>query len=549
MSFVSVAAGQPIRATHVQQFTNWLTAQKVDTPATVAATSTTEYTLTVRSQDGGTGLALNVLYGSASSPTTIATFNKSQIVLAAPVRVTGTTPLAVVQMASPSSGPGVGFSSLYAKTDGTLAYKTGTSASENVLASVANRPGEYVISDYGMTTGGVGVASANTLALQSLWRTVAAAGGGDVVIPPGVWPFTQTTLNHTVASTSSVRLRGTDGAALMRFHGTTGPFLDIANGSTSALARCGISNLYLDHEDVPTAGATIRVTNVQNFELDRVYMANRGGGVAPMVGLEVRGGSVWVRNSKLICREDSSSARLLKFSNASGTTVNFFAFDSAFEGAAYPSVAHGVDFSNGGLIDTVRFIGCDLKDFDVVFKSGLATGSVANFQMIGGVIDGSNVCVQFQPVTGATYSTLQFASVWMSGNTYNFQVNESNAGIVRNLSINGCYLTNATTRAIDINEGVSGVVIANNDIPSSVNGGGDAVIWIGGSSSYPSNVMITGNRIQSGNTGAAASLLVATSVTPVVVVGNMSVKKDVVFYGAVTGARVYSTSANAFSAT
>lgn len=133
MSFISVAAGQPIRATHVQQFTAWLTGLKLDTPGTIACTSTTEYTLTVRSQDGGTGLALNVLYGSSGSPSTIATFNKERITLASPVRVTGTTPMAFAQMAAPASGPAVGHTSLYATTNGTLAFKAGVSTTENVL--------------------------------------------------------------------------------------------------------------------------------------------------------------------------------------------------------------------------------------------------------------------------------------------------------------------------------------------------------------------------------------------------------------------------------
>ena len=77
MSFVSVAAGQPIRSTHVQQFTSWLTAQKLDTPGTIACTSASEYTLTVRSQETTTGMALAVQYGSSGAPTTLAYFTKA----------------------------------------------------------------------------------------------------------------------------------------------------------------------------------------------------------------------------------------------------------------------------------------------------------------------------------------------------------------------------------------------------------------------------------------------------------------------------------------
>jgi hypothetical protein len=84
MSFITPSAGQIIRATHVAQFVQWITGQKLDSPGLIAATSTTEYALTVRSQDGATGLAMAVQYGSASSPTNIALFNKAGITFSVP---------------------------------------------------------------------------------------------------------------------------------------------------------------------------------------------------------------------------------------------------------------------------------------------------------------------------------------------------------------------------------------------------------------------------------------------------------------------------------
>lgn len=55
MSFTSVADGQVIRAAHISQFSNWLTAQKKDATASIVATSSTQYALTITSEDTTNG--------------------------------------------------------------------------------------------------------------------------------------------------------------------------------------------------------------------------------------------------------------------------------------------------------------------------------------------------------------------------------------------------------------------------------------------------------------------------------------------------------------
>lgn len=76
MAFITVSAGQPIRATHVNQFSSWITGTKLDTVGVIAATSASEYALTVFSQETSSGLAMAIKYGaSIASATTIATFN------------------------------------------------------------------------------------------------------------------------------------------------------------------------------------------------------------------------------------------------------------------------------------------------------------------------------------------------------------------------------------------------------------------------------------------------------------------------------------------
>lgn len=77
MSFISVAAGQPIRSTHVQQFTNWLTGAKKDTSGTITTTHATEYTLTLTNENTSAGNAFKVVSGAS----TVALFNGSGVSL------------------------------------------------------------------------------------------------------------------------------------------------------------------------------------------------------------------------------------------------------------------------------------------------------------------------------------------------------------------------------------------------------------------------------------------------------------------------------------
>lgn len=53
--FTSVADGQVIRGPHVQQHTDWLSGQKKDAPGVIIATSSTQYALTVTSEDTTSG--------------------------------------------------------------------------------------------------------------------------------------------------------------------------------------------------------------------------------------------------------------------------------------------------------------------------------------------------------------------------------------------------------------------------------------------------------------------------------------------------------------
>ncbi|HVQ45165.1 MAG TPA: hypothetical protein VMT30_09525 [Candidatus Saccharimonadia bacterium] len=85
MPLVSVAAGQPIRSTHVTQFTRWVTAATKDQSATFTTTHATEYTVTITNEETSAGNALKVVSGTS----TIALFNKTGVTLGVPVVATG----------------------------------------------------------------------------------------------------------------------------------------------------------------------------------------------------------------------------------------------------------------------------------------------------------------------------------------------------------------------------------------------------------------------------------------------------------------------------
>ena len=103
----------------MQQFTNWLTGAKLDSPGTIAATSASEYAVTVRSQETTAGLALAVQYGaSATSTTTIALFNKTGVSFGVPLTLNS----------SVTFNSGVSFSSTSATTPTVTAVNNNTAA-------------------------------------------------------------------------------------------------------------------------------------------------------------------------------------------------------------------------------------------------------------------------------------------------------------------------------------------------------------------------------------------------------------------------------------
>lgn len=81
MALPSVAAGQPIRATHITAFTRWVTGVTKDQSGSFTTTHATEYALTLTNEQTSAGNVLKLVSGAS----TIALFNKTGSTFSTPV--------------------------------------------------------------------------------------------------------------------------------------------------------------------------------------------------------------------------------------------------------------------------------------------------------------------------------------------------------------------------------------------------------------------------------------------------------------------------------
>src|SRR5689334_22321717 len=149
----------------------------------------------------------------------------------------------------------------------------------------------YNVLDYGITRSSGALdttfAAANTTALQTLWATVGAAGGGTVYFPPGAFAFNgPVALNHGNAFGVGISMRGSGVTTSIHIFDAT----RAANGfvfgnsnttSTGLLSRFKVSDLWFYQESVATNGATILFANVQNVLIERVNTLPGSNATAP----------------------------------------------------------------------------------------------------------------------------------------------------------------------------------------------------------------------------------------------------------------------------
>jgi hypothetical protein len=152
VSLITVAAGQPIRATHCNQFTRWITGVIKDTPAQITTTSASVYTTTFTNEDTSAGLISDFIYGA----THVMTVNKTGVTVNVPL--VASNPLAGLfssagQLLYGAGGTGVSTLNIGSSNQGLLTNAAGTaptwgsslqslmaSAGSLVVASGANTP-------------------------------------------------------------------------------------------------------------------------------------------------------------------------------------------------------------------------------------------------------------------------------------------------------------------------------------------------------------------------------------------------------------------------
>jgi hypothetical protein len=499
VSFVTKSRGNTILHTDVNQYANALngTAGGGQEVRLAALDDDAAYANILGNADTTNGYALKVQYGDPNgSPTTIATFAKAGVAFSVPVT-------------------GINAFTVY-----------------NVLA-------------YGIVTGADSTfAAANTAALIALWADVIdnGVGGGTIYFPPGTYPFNATTLDHGGGFSGVASIRGSGGAAILNFYGTTGPYLNIATTSASAVARCGIYDLRIQHAAVPASGATIQLGYVQQYELDGVRIPATSSSLASFVALRLTGtiNGLHVRDCKFDLQSTGAVVPIgIDVANTGTLSAGLHIMNTDISGYAGASI--GIRFINTIDWDTVWLgPGTNLKDHDVGILKTSGDGAVSNLIANGLVIDACDIGVQAEPTATSEVSNWQFVGCWLSANDYNVIISE-NGGTLRGFQLVGNYLTSADTISVSVGAGCAAVVATGNHISSD-----QTTDWVFDVAASTEDVLIA-NNIMSVANAAAGLIRINATCDPVLVEGNIlrggADADGISFGGATDASRVNGTNA------
>lgn len=396
------------------------------------------------------------------------------------------------------------------------------------------RLGIFLADDYMTPGSGSANAAANSTGFAAAWAACAAAGGGQIKFGSGVYALGPTTLDHQLGYTVGIDIEGMPGSTVFEFHGTTGSFLNISPSSSSGLQKCGITDVYMLHGDIPVSGATIQLGYVSRYTLERIYLMDSGSGLAALTALRMIGsaGGILVANSTLMTRTDKAvlvaaglTPRTVQFAQTVATG-GFQARDVDFSGCFERS--NGLHFNQPVLFDTVILTNCGIKDHEACIASGANVGDVANFQMNGGILDGTNYSISINPVStdaGATaantaaYYTWDFDGVWMSAEKSNILLSTNNGGDLAGFGFQGCYMTNATEYGVWAQQRVAQLRLVGNRIGASGSAAQAAIHLESLGGVAPSRVLVSSNQVAT-VAGALACVSVPSTSDPVNVNGN-----------------------------
>lgn len=444
------------------------------------------------------------------------------------------------------------------ETSGTTTYlrsPDGTDAATLTDAGVFTAPnvikshGYYLVTDYGITMSSSStVAAANTTALQTLWTTVATDGGGVIVFPPGFCALNATTLDHALGFSSAVSIQGAGGNTILYFHGATGPFLNVATGATSAINYGFFRDFQFRHDDPVTSGATLQLGFVGNYLFENIRSIYNTPDAASLTSVRLAGSASALKfvNCKFATRSDEatlSGAGLvpigLDVAISAGSPGGIEFHGTEFSGCQ--NISTGIRWLNTAAIDTVTFSGlCLVKDHETGMRFGFGSnnGTVANLIANGLTIDGiTGQSLHYTPGGTASVINHQYVGCWFSGIDYIAILDNTGAGTLRGIQIDGCYLTGGTVRSIIASGVMSELYITSNRISTDVTAGGRYGLDIGDGVNAITDVNIEGNRIQVGASTAGAAQI-AANVSPMHFGGGIVRGVRPVINGTLSNARV-----------
>lgn len=237
----------------------------------------------------------------------------------------------------------------------------------------------------------------DTAAIQAAINAVAAAGGGVVYFPPGIYMVQS--LSITLAVSAAITLRGAGKyATYLRKISGSAPVLAMASTSTLTMDVVGgVEDLTLDGVD--KAGNGLQLTNLARFHLTRVAA------IRSAVGIESLGSLCFMATDPLLngngigyrCRQAGAvRANLVEFHGGEARSNSSFAFDL---GDCDSVVVRGTDISGNGTAANINTGGVIIRDtiddetgfarivfdgawFEANFGTAFRTESVTNGHLV-----------------------------------------------------------------------------------------------------------------------------------------------------------------------
>lgn len=327
---------------------------------------------------------------------------------------------------------------------------------------------------------------------------------------------------------------------------TTGPWLDFAPGVGSLIKRGGLHNVRILHQTVTTSGATIRLGNVDHFELDEVELPNQGAGIAPLIAVQLinAASGVYIDRCNLATRGDLSTLvaggltavtlDVATSSAAAALTVNA----SQLSGVYGTGGSRGIRTNNTALFDTMLVLGTAIKDHEIGVATGSgSSGEFSNVRFSDSYVDITDYAIAVDPA-GGSYGAWGWHNMWMRGDVRGVTLGTLNGGNVINWRFDGGELIESATHGFLLQKNVRVCKIIGYTVSSNADGSGEAGIELASSGGVgPTFVVVNGTYVAVA-AGADACIKASTESTFTIDDNTLvgSADPDGILYGGSLGA-------------